>query len=323
MNHKPKIAVIGAGMAGITCARKLMEAGLMPVVFEKSRGLGGRMATRRVSDAVAFDHGAQYFTVRNPDFAALIDELRAFDAAAVWKPRSDAGIRGNEDWIVGQGAMNALLKPLAVDMDVRLNTHVHAVERAETGWTVSHDDVVQNFDVVVLTVPVIQLWQLLVTELDFLDSVSAVDMAPCWALMVAFEHPVECGFDVLREDKGAISWIARNTSKPGRSGQLDCWVAHASPGWSTVNLEQDREKAADLLLPKFLQAFSVDLPVVKSAQAHRWRYSRTTIPLGRPFVALSDDSLFAGGDWTLGARVECAFESGAAMAAAVIGALGR
>jgi len=55
------IAVVGAGMAGITCARTLQQAGHQVTVFEKSRGLGGRMATRD-SAFGSFDHGAQYFT---------------------------------------------------------------------------------------------------------------------------------------------------------------------------------------------------------------------------------------------------------------------
>ena len=65
-------AIVGAGMAGIACARTLVQAGHRVTLFEKSAGIGGRMSTRR-SQFGTFDHGAQYFTVRDARFARALE----------------------------------------------------------------------------------------------------------------------------------------------------------------------------------------------------------------------------------------------------------
>ncbi len=320
---KTRIAIIGAGMAGLTCARQLTEHGFRPTVFEKSRGLGGRLATRRAGDGVAFDHGAQYVTARSATFRRALQDAADAGATAEWRPGLDAGPAPTQDtWYVGVPAMNALVKPLAKGIDVRLTTEASAVRRERDAWQVvgPTGDAGEPFDIVVCTAPAPQARRLLASEPAVAAALAEVEIAPCWALMLRFAAAVEASADVRRFEAGDIAWIARNGSKPGRVPGPECWVVHASPEWSRRHLELERERVAGMMVEMLPQAFGVPLPEIETALAHRWRFARTTAPLGAPFLSFAEGTLFLGGDWCLGARVECAFESGRAIARELAGA---
>ncbi len=317
-----RIAVVGAGMAGLTCARHLSERGFLPSVFEKSRGLGGRLATRRAGEGIAFDHGAQYLTARSAAFRRAMRSALEAGAADRWQPDPAGGAAPDgDDWFVGVPAMNALVKPLAEGVDVRLSSEVAAIRRDGDAWRIvgPEDEAGGSFDVVVCTAPAPQAQKLLVSEPEAAAGLAGVSMAPCWSLMLRFVGAVDPGFDLRRAESEDLAWIARNGSKPGRDPGAGCWVVHASPDWSRRHLELDRDRAAALLVGLLPQALGFPLPEIEGAVAHRWRYARTTKPLGAPFLGLADNSLFLGGDWCLGARVECAFESGLAIAQALTG----
>lgn len=308
-------------MAGIACARQLARAGWLPTVFEKSRGLGGRLATRRLQDGLAFDHGAQYLTARTPAFRAVVAELVAAGAAARWRPRlREADLPEREDWVVGSPAMNALLKPLAVGLDVRLGTRIAQAARENGGWRLHPaGGAAESFDIVVSTAPAPQAKELFAGEAGVAETLAEVAMAPCWTLMLAFETAVAQPTDLYRSDRGDLAWICRNAARPGRNAAPDGWIVQASADWSERHLDCSAEHVAALLAERFAAAMDETLPPVGRCLAHRWRYARVTRALGRPFVAAADDTLFLGGDWCLGARIECAFESGTAIARALGG----
>ncbi len=322
---KTRIAIIGAGMAGLTCARQLTEHGFRPTVFEKSRGLGGRLATRRAGDGLTFDHGAQYVTARSAAFRRALQAAEEAGAVAEWHPRCDGRFAATQDtWYVGAPAMNALIKPLARDIDVRLTSEVSAVRRERDAWQLvspTGDDG-ERFDIVVCTAPAPQAGRLLASEPAVAAALAEVEIAPCWALMLRFAAAVEASLDVRRFEAGDIAWIARNGSKPGREPGPECWVVHAGPEWSRRHLELERERVADMMVEMLPQAFGVPLPEIETASAHRWRFARTTAPFGAPFLSFAEGTLFLGGDWCLGARVESAFESGRAIARALGAAAG-
>ncbi len=322
----PRVAVIGAGMAGLTCARYVQRHGFQPTLFEKSRGLGGRLATRRADDGIAFDHGAQYITMHSVAFQRFMGEAMEAGAADYWHPSQIEQLPGSraeqaQDWLVGTPAMNRLVKPLAEGLAVRLSTQITAMERDGIGWRLATEDALHDprFNFVVCTAPAPQTRALLTSEPSMGEALAEVSIAPCWALMLMFETPFEPGFDVRRSPSQDIAWIARNSSKPQRNGTEDCWVIHASAPWSEQNLELDRDEAAARMIALLPGAFGRDLPSVRYATAHRWRHALATKPLGRPYLCSTDQTLFVGGDWCVGARVEAAFESGRAIAETIIG----
>lgn len=304
MNAVTDVIVIGAGLAGITCARALAEAGCVPIVLEKSRGLGGRMATRR-SDAGEFDHGAQFVTAEGAAFAAWLSNTDGMDA---W---SATGFADGRQRYVGTPRMNAALKAAAEGLDIRFQTEVSALRETDDGWHVDARDFSATARFLVLAIPPVQAAKLLGG--DAVEALDAVRVAPCWALMLAFDAGLETETDILRSRTGAISWAARNSSKPGRpSGET--WVVHASPAWSREHLEREKEAVAPDLLGHF-QDLVGPLPTPTFISAHRWRYAMTEVPLGHPFLDLG--TALVGGDWALGAKCEAAFDSGLAMARAL------
>jgi len=306
-----RIAVIGAGPAGLTCARELAASGLSPVVLDKGRSAGGRMATRRI-EGFQFDYGAQFLRARTETGRAWLDEARACGRAAPWP----AAAEGDFTPLVGVPAMRQLCTALAEGLDVRQRAEVLAVRRDGAGWQVETAEQSLAVDRVVLTAPAPQAARVLAeAEPDLAARLAQVGFAPCYALMAAFEHAPGWP-ETMRAPGGAFDLIVRDSARPGRDAAAECWVAHASERWSRENLETDRTDAAAQLLAA-LDDLAGPLPPVRVARAHRWRYSQATRPLGAPFAANGDGTLLSGGDWALGREVEDAVRSGHAMAQAL------
>ncbi len=297
------VAVIGAGVTGLTAARLLADAGLPVTVFDKGRGLGGRLAGRRVEGG-RFDHGATGLQADDPGFRAML----AANGAA-WP---DA-----ENWI-GVPSMNALVKPLAEGLDVRLGTRAGALWRTDV-WALTDmaDASLGRFDRVVCTVPAPQARALVGGDADLCAALDAVVMAPQWAVMLGWVEALGEDFDLLRSG-AAVELIARMAGKPGRAAEMDCWVVHASADWTRAHLDVERESVPGLLWPEIEAAVGQRLPRADHVDAHRWLYSRTEVPLGQPYLQDASGTLFLGGDWALGAGAEQGYLSGRAMAEALL-----
>lgn len=323
-----KIAILGAGAAGLTCGHQLRRAGVESVIFEKSRGLGGRMSTRRVTlddHELRFDHGAQFVRAKSELFASALENLDAHGTAHRWQPVSVTGAEQSSvapdqrPFWVGHGGMKTMFSPYADGLDIRFETLVDSVT-FDDGPRVNG----LPFDAVISTIPAPQASALFCGVDDFEERLRTVEVAPCWALLLAFEQPLSVPFDTWRHVNDDIGWLARNSSKPGAGASTgaDCWVLHASPAWSRTHLELDKEAVAPRLLQAFKSAVGLPDATPIYAAAHRWRYSQTITPLGAPFLKNTDQTVFVGGDWALGGRVEAAFQSGKAMAEASLAALG-
>lgn len=298
-------------MAGLTCARGLADAGLHPVVFDKGRGIGGRLATRRAVGGLLFDHGAQYLTAKTPAFAAVLSAMQAAVAAAPWADGSD------QVHVVGLPGMSGIAKHLGQGLEVRQNAELTGLTRERNGWLLRIVEAEMRFDQVVLTLPAPQILRFLGAEHGFSSALSSVDFAPCLTLMAAFDPATCVPFLTLRSAEDPLAWIACDSSKPGRDGP-GAWVAQASPAWSRSNLERDMTDIAERLLPMLCRALDKDIRQATHRAAHRWRYAVVTAPLGAPFLKDATGTLFAGGDWCIGARAEAAWTSGKAIADEVL-----
>jgi hypothetical protein len=168
-----------------------------------------------------------------------------------------------------------------------------------------------------MTMPAPQAARLLGRDHPLSSRLEAVRMAPCLTLMAAFPAAAPRPFLHRSSETGPLSWIAQDSSKPGRRSGLTCWVAQAGPDWSAAHLEEEPERLARLMLPLLARAIGVEPEKAVHAAAHRWRYARVTTPLGAPYLGDDDGTLWLGGDWCLGARVEAAWQSGTALAQAL------
>lgn len=320
-----RVAILGAGLSGLACARNLADNGLHVQVIEKARGPGGRMSTRRV-EQWRFDHGAQYFTARDPEFSRQVDSWRHVGLVEKWAARIAVVENGSiqvtgdaAERYVGVPGMNAVCRHLADGLDISYRTEVGELERSEAGWSLKNADGahIGLFDTVVVSAPSQQTARLLDHPAPALASQArAVEMAPCWAAMVGFARPLETKFDGAFVVDSPLSWIARNTSKPGRPNG-ECWMLHASPEWSQGHLEIEHESAAELLFEAFNRALGVSVDAPVHLAAHRWRFALPTEPLTQACLADRELRVVACGDWCGGPRVEGAFLSGLAAARAV------
>lgn len=304
-----KIAIIGAGMAGLSCAHRLAATGHQAAVFDKGRGAGGRMATRRIEtgDAVLrFDHGAQYFTARDEAFT---EQVVQWEARGIVAPFPAAG----EDAWVGIPGMNAPLKALAKDLDVRFATRIDRISRQD-GWHLAGLGLETGYDVVVVATPAEQAAELLANQdSGFAADADATRSEPCWTLLVAFSERLPLA-DTLR-NAGMIGWAARDSAKPGRGGP-ERWVVQASPSWSRDHLECAAKEVVQHLLDALAGQIAQPLPNPIVATAHRWRYARSGT-LGRGCLWSPRRGLGVCGDWLLGPRVENAWLSGTRLADAI------
>ncbi len=271
------------------------------------------MSARRVAtdqgDA-SFDHGAQYFTARDPGFREQVGRWQLAGCASPWPAA------GEEAW-VGVPAMNAPVKALAAALDVRWNVQVTALARVSSGWVVVGEAALGEFDAVVVATPAEQAALLLApVEPEFAALAQSTVSAPCWTLMAAFAERLPIAADILRDD-AVIAWAARNSAKPGRVGP-ESWVAQASADWSRRHLEQSPAEVVPRLLQALAAVAGAALPSPCAALAHRWRYAKSGVAGGRQLWT-SERLLGVCGDWLLGPRVECAWLSGSSLAAAIIG----
>ncbi len=325
-HYRKRVAIVGAGISGLACARALADHGFAVTVFEKSRGAGGRMATRRTPGDLPFDHGAQYFTVRDPRFARYVRSWLSDGIVAAWEARIASLAGGRVVWVeettsryVGVPGMNAICRRLAADLKIVLGKRVDPPRRHSDHWGLctENGEHLGEFDYFVTSAPAPQSAELLACVPSLRDVASRTEMRGCWAAMLGFDDALDLPFDAAFVQDSPLSWIARNNSKPSRAG-AESWVLHAGPEWTGQWLEIAAETAIGHLLQAFWEATAVAPRQPSFATAHRWRYSIPTEPLDRQY--LFDPHLKAGacGDWCHGGRVEGAFLSGSALAGALL-----
>lgn len=328
----PSVAVIGAGISGLICARTLADHGIAVTVFEKSRGAGGRMSTRRTEDDLRFDHGAQYFTARDPRFKRLVNSWQQEGIVSQWQGRI-VSIKegevveekaGTQRYIAMPG-MNAICRHLTGDMTVHYESKVSSLKRCDEQWKLvdDHQSDLGSFDAVIVSAPAPQTAELLSSVSALAEQAQRIRMSGCWAIMVAMEEGLDLPFSGAFVQDSPLSWIARNSNKPGRSSQPETWILHASPEWSEANLEREATAVAEELSDEFWRASgSRPRPILKRI-AHRWRFALPTEPLEERCLFDSEVGVGACGDWCGGPRVEGAFLSGAAVAGRYLGLLSK
>jgi renalase len=325
-----RVAVVGAGVAGLSAAGRLLDAGLDVRVFEKSRGLGGRLAVRRQDGIGSFDLGAQFMTAESVAFRQVLAEASSRGLVAPWEGRLvHISAHGTESArsrtrYVGVPGMNAWVKSMVKQEFVNLGHQVAQVRQEADGrWSLdgARDSF---FDAVVLAIPAPQAQALLGTKIPLADETSLLlaqeTMEPCWCVYAAFDDRVDLPFDgaFVRDPGLPFSWIARDSSKPGRGTTRDHWVLHASPAWSRQHFDVDPKTVTDILLAALASLAGKALPPAAHVGSHRWRYAA---PIGQGLSSpqwSGSQRIGVVGDWVSGGRVEGAYLAGVSMADAIL-----
>ncbi len=309
--------IIGSGIAGLLAARELNRKGMTTVVLDKARGVGGRMATRRIGGGV-FDHGAQFFAARDPRFQALVAEWVAAQVAREW----GHGFASGDGFVAPDGfprycgttGMTAIPKYLAEGLDIRLGNGATSASPSNGGWEV-RTGTGETFrgKRLLLTPPVPQSLEILgenKTNLpaDAASALAGIEYDPCFAVMVMLDGPSKIPAPGgVRMPHDLIAWMADNYAK-GISSEQHGVTIHANPNFSRQYFDEDTKLIIETLLGAAEPWLSAK---VVETQVHRWRYSQPTRIHSAPCIYTEQPATLAfAGDAFGGLRVEGAALSG-------------
>ena len=320
-NAAMNIAIIGTGMAGLSAARHL-SGDHDVVLFDKSRGVGGRMSTR-YAGAYEFDHGAQYFTMSDPEFESVVSEMGGeavrWESQGLYRRAGEMmADTGRPRW-VGAPRMNALPKAMANGLNIQLGRRVAKIAGAVGELTLRFEDgsTAGPFDRVICTAPAPQAADILSKRSPLQAILADVRMHACFALMVGWPEPFDPGWDSLRDSDLPISWMARNSSKPGRDETVSTLVIHAAPKWSEDHAEADRDWVQNTMLDAASTLCGRQLNQAPHIALHRWLYAYANEGVGQDCLIDPALGVILAGDWCVGGRVEGAYLSGRAAANAI------
>jgi len=312
--HKPKIAIIGAGIAGLNLANLLAEVAEI-VVFEKSYKLGGRAATHH-ANGCSFDHGAQFFTAKSNVFQGFAKALEAEQVIAQWDARfvevAGGEIHSQREWddefphYVGTPAMNSIGQHLAKNLDVRLNQLIVSIKKPNAHWIVETAQAkYEGFDWVLVTIPAAQAQAILPGSLDFNAHLDDVVMQPCFALMLGYEAPKVLDWDAAFVSKSILSWISVNSSKPNR-GEPFTMVALSRNDWAGDNFDQPESEIVDAMLLALEAIVGQKLEDASYLKLKRWKYANAPRK-DEPLEMIDYASQIACcGDWCMSGKIESA-----------------
>lgn len=304
-----KTIIIGAGMTGLSAARVLTQKGHEVIVLDKGRGVGGRMSTRTIEQGKA-DHGAQYFSVKSPEFKAPIEEFTSNNITKEWQLAQRENIR-----YIGTKGMNSIPKKLAESLNVKINEKVVAITgnmiKTESGNS-------YEFAHLIITIPIPQIIELLenskITPTEKDQAVlSSIEYDPCIAVMAILKQPTDIPSGGIILENQPVAWIADNFQK-GIS-PLPTVTLHASADYSKNRLEDDLQVVSKEMLASVGQYIPSE--TIISTQVHRWRYSLARKRYESAFYQLENRSIFLAGDGFGIGNVEGAFLSGYKVAMAI------
>ena len=322
---QPRAAIIGAGVCGLNCARHLNQRGWQVDVYDKGRGIGGRLAVKRIDGLGSVDLGAQFMTALTPEFISLLKAEEKLGRVTQWDARiayihSKASEQASSQirWI-GTPAMNTWLESVWPRTQIKFNQQIDKISRGSDGRWILDGTNTASYDCVILAMPPKQAANLAGgTPLE--EALRAVPMTPCWAALALFDEPLPVDIDAAFIRIGGLDWIAANHTKPGRTLHPAAWTLHAGADLSSELLEKNHEQVAPRLLSALGEALGTKLPNGHIHLTHRWRYAAPTTTQPTGVMWSPDLGLGAGGDWAVGGRVEGAFTAGRLLAEAVVAA---
>lgn len=300
-----KIAIIGAGLSGVTLAGKLSPKADV-YVFEKGRGLGGRMSTR-YADPFVFDHGAPYWKAESQEFQNFLTPLMG-SVVAEWNgevltlDKNILSIKNisRASYFVAIPNMNSLCKHIAIGLNIKTQCEVKTIKAYhEKKWRLisSSDEDLGLYDIVISTAPSPQTLKLFGEAIPKNHQISKTSFDSCFALMVGINQLWDRNWIAANIRNSPIKWIGVNSTKPGRNYHLTSLVIHSDPEWTNANLHMDIEEVQEILVKELGALITVDMKNLSYISIHRWLYSNVHSLNNYCYYADLDFGLCAVGDW--------------------------
>ncbi len=333
------IAIIGAGLSGLVAANRLAQAGHEVTVFEKSRGFGGRMATRYKSGdkSVKFDHGTSYLSANGAGFKSFLNKYADSGVLKKWTNKfmyedtdtvtEVAATPGGDDLYIALDGMNSIGKLLQRPIDVRTETRVGGItyigknRGRKRAWMVNLDSQdVFEADAVVIAVPATQAYGIIQTAADELSirhiikKIDEISYDPDLSFMFSFGKQDIPEWEALKMVNPVVSLIINESSKRDFGGDLNV-VVHTTPEFAIKYQSENREMALHEVLKVLMAELGSYAANPVWHDVHFWRYARARKSLNLPFFECGDDQPLAiVGDYFMGTDAEAAYNSAIALA---------
>ena len=306
IQSKKHFLIVGAGLSGLSLASVLLEQGQEVTILDKSRGIGGRMATRKTISGGAIDHGVQYFSAKSPIFKDFLANMKNEGVVTKWTLAQRKYPR-----FIGTNGMKRIAQKMAENMPVHT---AQKVVRIEGKTVLTQTEERFTFDELILTIPVPQALELLKEsqiplEEEELQALTKIEYDPCLAVLAVLTKPTSIPTGGIMLTDSPVAWLADNFQK-GITTEPTLTL-HASGDFSRTHLETvDLEEVGKQLLESV--GTWVEPSNVLSFQVHRWRYSLARQRYPKPFMSLANGFIHLAGDafGSGNGNVEGAFLSG-------------
>ena len=332
------IAIIGAGISGLCVANGLSKEKSTAVIdiFEKSRGVGGRLATRRCAE-IKFDHGAPFFTARDKQFRRWVNQLLEQGVVAPWQPKLMT-LNPNtkpfkrqwfEPHYIGLGGNNTLGKYLAGGQHIVFNGGIHRCVKLKDQWFLTdiHNNQYGPYDWLVAALPPAQLTNLFLSSAESVElpvAVTNIKMTSCFVMMLSYEYALPVTWEWAKVNESSIASISLEYAKQGRAGFGV--VVKSTESWAEQHRDVDINLVQERLLTEFNRLLAGQIgrlkhdstwPRLVSIACHRWLYSQKFINEADDSSGKIDDAFYCDdknqfsccGDWFLSGDVESAYLS--------------
>ena len=312
------IAVIGAGLSGITFASMIKEKSNIKI-FEKSKGVGGRMSTRKDLPFI-FDHGAQFFEIKNTAFMNFVSELFTKKIIRPWNFKLAYFEKNNlkkikilqnkDNFFVGVPNMDSIVKYLSKDQNVILETKIERTEKLKDKWYLYDQKKKTHgpYDWVILTLPAQQSLELITKKISFYSQIKKIKMIGCFSLMIGMKKSLNLNYDAALIQNNDIRWLAVNNSKPCRFGGQSLLI-NSSFQYTAKNVNSPRNKVMQHLLSAASNLISYELSNSIFIKLHKWRYVEAITSPDENYFIDHNEKIAVCGDWLINSRVEGAFLS--------------
>lgn len=330
------IGIIGAGIAGLTAGRLLAQAGHEVTILEKSRGFGGRMATRYTGKdlQLKLDHGVSYFTADSPEFQQFTAELLDKKIIQLW----------GEDFLFYDGekivernpnkrdsaiftavdGMNSIGKYLSRWVDVKSDTkvggltHIGENRRKKRSWMINLlSRETFEADAVIIATPAPQAYGILntttdeVSTLKMIREIDEVSYDPSYSLMLGYGDTVHPKWQAIQCKNSSIRFISNEGSKRD-VGENCTLVVQSSPAFARNHRHSDEEQVKKALLSELAEIVGGWTTTPEWSQLHFWKFSQPMKSLKRPYfeMEIEETPLALVGDYFEGNDVDAAYRSG-------------
>tara|TARA_A100001037_G_scaffold270477_1_gene265326 strand:- start:2960 stop:3955 length:996 start_codon:yes stop_codon:yes gene_type:complete len=322
------LAIVGAGLSGLTLANSLNNYCEI-TLFEKSRAVGGRLATRRVNE-FSFDHGAQYFTAKSDEFQLFVNQLVKAGCVERWDAKfieiEKSKISNSWQWdshyphYVGVPSMNEIGKYLSKNLNIKNNIRIRSIEKKSNKWVIYSDSglAIGAYDWVVIAIPAPQAYELLPQSISLKKHIKAIEMTGCYSLMLGFHNTPQINFNVALIRGTDISWISVNSSKPHRNEPFSLLI-HSTNLWADKNLDMREEYVIGHMYEQVKDILRLETSEAYYKNLHKWRYANAPKRTAKNPYLIDDKKCIAlCGDWLIRGNVEAAFTSGFKLAKKIL-----